>query len=165
MEMTVFWYVAPCSLVEIDRRFRGVYCLHHQSVGQFLQDYTAQHPRRQSSSSSIWRPDSCVSYAHFLVSVTLSYVCIWSSDKIGRRALLIGLFTLRHLFDVGGGGSWGRARLLRSAVCAVPIPGDHSPSLAQHADYSLSYHGPEIVCPLRNERRDNGEFYFLVCII
>jgi hypothetical protein len=30
MKMTVFWNVAPCSLVEIDRRFRDSYCLHHQ---------------------------------------------------------------------------------------------------------------------------------------
>jgi hypothetical protein len=30
MKMTVFWYVAPCSLVEIYRRFRDAYCLHHQ---------------------------------------------------------------------------------------------------------------------------------------
>jgi hypothetical protein len=27
--MTVFWEVAPCSLVETDRRFSGAYCLHH----------------------------------------------------------------------------------------------------------------------------------------
>jgi hypothetical protein len=26
--MTVFWDFAPCSLVEIDRRFRSAYCLH-----------------------------------------------------------------------------------------------------------------------------------------
>jgi hypothetical protein len=30
MKMAVFLDVAPCSLVEIDRRFRGAYCLHHQ---------------------------------------------------------------------------------------------------------------------------------------
>jgi hypothetical protein len=30
MKMTVFWDVVPCSLLEIDRRFRGAYCLHHQ---------------------------------------------------------------------------------------------------------------------------------------
>jgi hypothetical protein len=29
MKVTVFWVVAPCSFVEIDRRFRGAYCLHH----------------------------------------------------------------------------------------------------------------------------------------
>jgi hypothetical protein len=28
-KMTVFWNVAPCSLVEADRRFSS-YCLHHQ---------------------------------------------------------------------------------------------------------------------------------------
>jgi hypothetical protein len=30
MKMTVFWDVAPCSLVETDWRFRGAYCHHHQ---------------------------------------------------------------------------------------------------------------------------------------
>jgi hypothetical protein len=29
MKFTVFWDVAPCSHVEVDR-FRGAYCLHHQ---------------------------------------------------------------------------------------------------------------------------------------
>jgi hypothetical protein len=30
MKMTVLWNVASCSLVDTDRRFRGVYCIHHQ---------------------------------------------------------------------------------------------------------------------------------------
>jgi hypothetical protein len=30
MKMTVFWVVAPCSLVEVYRRFRGASCFHHQ---------------------------------------------------------------------------------------------------------------------------------------
>jgi hypothetical protein len=30
MNMAVFWDVAPCGLVDIDRRLRGAYCLHHQ---------------------------------------------------------------------------------------------------------------------------------------
>jgi hypothetical protein len=30
MKMVVFWGVAPCSLVEVYRRFRGACCLHHQ---------------------------------------------------------------------------------------------------------------------------------------
>jgi hypothetical protein len=30
LKMTVFWDVAPCSLAETDRHFRGVYCIHHQ---------------------------------------------------------------------------------------------------------------------------------------
>jgi hypothetical protein len=31
MKMTAFWDVAPCCLVDVDRRFRGAYCLHHLS--------------------------------------------------------------------------------------------------------------------------------------
>jgi hypothetical protein len=30
MKMAVFWDIAPCSLVEVYRRFRGAFCLHHQ---------------------------------------------------------------------------------------------------------------------------------------
>jgi hypothetical protein len=40
MKMAVFWVVAPCSLVEVYRRFRGACCFH----------YTALQPRRQPSS-------------------------------------------------------------------------------------------------------------------
>jgi hypothetical protein len=51
-KMTVFWDVAPCSLAEVDRRFRGVYCLCHQGYGDSkyfwnvgdLRDYTANFP-------------------------------------------------------------------------------------------------------------------------
>jgi hypothetical protein len=55
MKMAVSWDVAPCSLIDIDRRFRGVYCRLHNddkyywNVGQYLPDYTVQHPRRQPS--------------------------------------------------------------------------------------------------------------------
>jgi hypothetical protein len=30
MKMIAFTEIALCSLVEVDRRFRGAYCLHHQ---------------------------------------------------------------------------------------------------------------------------------------
>jgi hypothetical protein len=30
LKKAVFWDVAPCSLVEVYRRFRGAYCLHYQ---------------------------------------------------------------------------------------------------------------------------------------
>jgi hypothetical protein len=30
MKFRIFWDVAPCSHVEVDWRFRGAYCLHHQ---------------------------------------------------------------------------------------------------------------------------------------
>jgi hypothetical protein len=28
--MTAFWDTTPYSVVDVDRRFRGAYCLHHQ---------------------------------------------------------------------------------------------------------------------------------------
>jgi hypothetical protein len=28
--MAVFWVVAPCSLIEVYERFRGLCCLHHK---------------------------------------------------------------------------------------------------------------------------------------
>jgi hypothetical protein len=34
--MTVFWIFVSCSLVEINWRFKGVDCLHHQGFGKFL---------------------------------------------------------------------------------------------------------------------------------
>jgi hypothetical protein len=30
LKIAVFWVVAPCSLVEVYKRFRGPCCLHHQ---------------------------------------------------------------------------------------------------------------------------------------
>jgi hypothetical protein len=30
VKFRVFWNLAPCSHVEVDRRFRSAYCLHHQ---------------------------------------------------------------------------------------------------------------------------------------
>jgi hypothetical protein len=70
-KMAVFWRDEPCSLVEIYRRFRGAYCLHHQgdeyrskhlwNVGQFLLDNTAHHARIQPSSySPPWESESYV---------------------------------------------------------------------------------------------------------
>jgi hypothetical protein len=32
MKFRVFWDVAPFSHVEVDRRFRNMYCLHHQGL-------------------------------------------------------------------------------------------------------------------------------------
>jgi hypothetical protein len=32
LNITAFWNVSPCSLVEVDQRFRGVYCLHCQGT-------------------------------------------------------------------------------------------------------------------------------------
>jgi hypothetical protein len=62
ISMSVFWDVAPCSVVDINRRFRGAYCSiiramsniegskFFWNVGQYLPDYTVHHPRRQPHS-------------------------------------------------------------------------------------------------------------------
>jgi hypothetical protein len=30
MDVAAFWNVALCSLVDVQKHFRGAYCLHHQ---------------------------------------------------------------------------------------------------------------------------------------
>jgi hypothetical protein len=32
VNMTAFWGIVPCSLIEVDQHFRGVYCLHNQGT-------------------------------------------------------------------------------------------------------------------------------------
>jgi hypothetical protein len=57
MKMTAFWYMAPCSVIKADRRFRGAYSLHHRPhVGSAplkrrctQRDYTALYSRMLSS--------------------------------------------------------------------------------------------------------------------
>jgi hypothetical protein len=56
MKMSVFWDVAPCSLEETDRSFRGAVCLMVEaastseiSANFYETTAKAQHPRRQSS--------------------------------------------------------------------------------------------------------------------
>jgi hypothetical protein len=63
MKMAAFCDIAPCSLVEVDRRFRGAYC-HHQygalmmeAVNTFetsanFYHKTEQYPRGLSSSNA-----------------------------------------------------------------------------------------------------------------
>jgi hypothetical protein len=56
MKIRVFWDIAQCSLVVVDRRFRGAYCLHHRpydgghtqlcNVGIPTTTNAEQYPRR-----------------------------------------------------------------------------------------------------------------------
>jgi hypothetical protein len=58
-KMVVFWLVAPCSPWNTSSHLNmTIFCRSHdegtkhlRSVGQFLPEYTTQHPRRQSSSN------------------------------------------------------------------------------------------------------------------
>jgi hypothetical protein len=36
MKFRVFWDVLQCSQVDVDRRFSGAYCLHHQADDVYL---------------------------------------------------------------------------------------------------------------------------------
>jgi hypothetical protein len=37
IKLTVLWDIVPCSVTEIDRRFKDDYCLHHQVVALITQ--------------------------------------------------------------------------------------------------------------------------------
>jgi hypothetical protein len=45
VKVAVLWDVSPCSLVDADGRFRGVYILHHWSID--VTNCTVQYSRRQ----------------------------------------------------------------------------------------------------------------------
>jgi hypothetical protein len=44
MNMAVFWDVAPCSLIDTDRTFRGAYCLHqhHGATSQEIEIFSTR---------------------------------------------------------------------------------------------------------------------------
>jgi hypothetical protein len=47
--------VAPCSLVEIDRRFRGAYCLRHHAMMEWT-----------NGGEDLWSKNLCVRWIFFL---------------------------------------------------------------------------------------------------
>jgi len=57
MQIRAFWDIAPCSVVVVDRRFRGAYCLYYQgydpwNIGLLQRDFTVRYPVRLKSSYS-----------------------------------------------------------------------------------------------------------------
>jgi hypothetical protein len=44
--MVVFWVVVPCSLVEINKFFRGAYCICHQGDDFILSSLLLEYARR-----------------------------------------------------------------------------------------------------------------------
>jgi hypothetical protein len=64
VNITAFWDIASCSLFEVDRRFRGAYCLHHYphvnrgstylwNFSLLEQNYTVLYSRSLSSSQKL----------------------------------------------------------------------------------------------------------------
>jgi hypothetical protein len=43
LKFRISWNEAPCSHVEVDRRFRGAYCLHHPSEKSVNFNVTIRH--------------------------------------------------------------------------------------------------------------------------
>jgi hypothetical protein len=100
--MAVLWVVAQCSLIEIYRRFRGAYFLHHRpddggskelwNVGKLLPDYTTQQQRRQPSSySPPWEPEfllikNCLKSS--MAQDQLSYLSILSIEHAIAKSLM-----------------------------------------------------------------------------
>jgi hypothetical protein len=102
LKMVILWVVAPRSLVEAYRRFRGAYCLHHRpddggeggskhlwNVGKLLSDYTAQQPRRQPSSFS--QPYYILEYKirnasrfEVLTALKMSILVLWVVTPCGQ---------------------------------------------------------------------------------
>jgi hypothetical protein len=50
MKVTAFWDTAPRSLVEVYRRFRDAYCLHHQGDDGAVR--TSETSKRRSTSTN-----------------------------------------------------------------------------------------------------------------
>jgi hypothetical protein len=62
MKMAVFWDVAPCNLVDI---------------GQYVPDYTVQHPRRQPSSvNNLFSSKLCVCKSYISVNGNDNFFCV-----------------------------------------------------------------------------------------
>jgi hypothetical protein len=71
LKTTSFWDRAPCSLIEVDRRFRGAYCLHQ---GQEI-----SHPSNGSTAQiGPWPPPFEVSKSH---RIRRTVGLLWTSDQ------------------------------------------------------------------------------------
>jgi hypothetical protein len=73
-KMAVFWDVAPCSLIEIDRRFRDAYYLHHQLISLTFNQCGSVDPSKASRHYT--------KAYHFICFVTFSvayWIPLWVS--------------------------------------------------------------------------------------
>jgi hypothetical protein len=88
MKFSVFWDVVQCNHFEVDRRFRGSYCLYQHrpddggntndwNVGQLQRYCTSLHPKRQNIIILVSFEYVCYlsdpEMKHFLSSVLISY--------------------------------------------------------------------------------------------
>jgi hypothetical protein len=56
LKMAVFWVVAPCSLVDVCRRFRGAFRLNHQGVEALFMEAAIKRNNPEDNPSSYSPP-------------------------------------------------------------------------------------------------------------
>jgi hypothetical protein len=99
--MAVFWDTAPCSLVEIDWHFRGVYCLHHQGHFQFLNlkpATTASFPIHHSQLPRLfWITSLLNNVIRYIVGLR-SILILFSHLSLGPQSGLLLIFLTKILY-------------------------------------------------------------------
>jgi hypothetical protein len=109
LKMAVFWVVAPCRLLSVYRRFRGLYCLHHQGDELSLVN-SYQTTRRYNP----WQPFSTFTSAWYILTdlhttfqdmAQLPYPGHCRQDN--RCIILLTLFSrLLRTADIKPGAIW-----------------------------------------------------------
>jgi hypothetical protein len=130
-KVIAFWDIAPCSLLEIDRLFRGAYCICHRSdgssahlwnVGLLQRDYTALYPTRLSNSHSLpWEPETSQFPSRLTVRVCRSCHVGNNWNYVLTVVTLVAGNTNEAVVEcmVGSRGvwSWPESGIRRSVLC------------------------------------------------
>jgi hypothetical protein len=93
MKMRDFWDVALCSLVEIDRRLRDVYCLYHQGLGIRLDA-----PLKRLSTSTRLHSSISQKAVVFMIPAVRDY----SLKTFLRRTISLGRYQRKRLLGMPG---------------------------------------------------------------
>jgi hypothetical protein len=151
MKFRVFWDVAPSSYIEVGRRFRGAYCLHHQytplkrrSASTWLHGATSQKTLNfKMNTVYILMPN----YLKYLL-ISSSYIflglpnCLSPSGFAKMMCAFLGLPRVLHDFPTY---AWSLSQKLKSANYRAPhFTVFYSLFLFRYLTSNTSYH-PAIV--------------------
>jgi hypothetical protein len=95
MKMTFFWDVAPCSLEDVDRHFRGPYCLHYQG-DLFLTLLFRMSWCSNYSCSLPWKLEGVIRFLHTEVALSVD----GDGDSLCRATTASSLFINRPSLSV-----------------------------------------------------------------
>jgi hypothetical protein len=91
MKIRAFWDITPCSLVVVDRRFRGAYCLHHKDdvfITQMMEAVrTSETSVCYNETTRRNRPENKT----IILNVVLYECGFWSSTLATRTQRSIGV--------------------------------------------------------------------------